>query len=689
MGAALRKGLEFFLGNGTAFIIKNWPTELIETPTEAQIRVDHKNALTQNARIRISNLRINAKYFNDLPAPLRVLQSAQPLIREVLIEKKGEAVTVVVDTLRLLFAPKTPDARFYFEDEGPWIPKDVIIFFQDFVDSLSLANDAAAGNPSQGPQQQEAEEGHGQAQGTAAAAADDDAAATRHSQGTASASGEGLFFKPSPNWKHSQVFQRVWALVHEMLATFHDISQMIKSTTVSIKNVSVGVREGGTSAMPARDSENAAVAGAAAAANAAAAGGGTGTQEAKPAGMETFLNVSWHDLELVLRTGAQDSKSDKKNSGSKGSGGKKNIALRTSSSLRSLLSRKKSQSARDLRRSNAVDFYRDALTAVYMEYAPAKVIDVPHLLEKFRGREVDMMKHVRAKYAVSAQHQEELIQRHRARLAAEEERQSYSAADISGHGGSSEFDATSMSPSSSASSTSNGMGLSYHLNAFRLSRDTWEQAQLRKLCSGGNGCSFVHREELVSVPSVVATSSAPVEKKGQSEPTESGSAVKSSNEFSTPQRARSQSHGGLMHQTPATPHLSNSFSPLLTPSPSMACVNAREHPVPPARVDLQQASRRETVSSSAATASKSKKRKKEGKLARSVVEFLASLSDVRVEVPLVICGVSSRMFPALAGTVDQLAGFYGVCLSSRPLHMLPVTFDVLLLRLPSGTKTCM
>ena len=229
MGAALRKGLEFFLGNGTAFIIKNWPTEVLERPTEKQISIDHKNALTQNARIRIYNLRLNAKYFNELPAPLRVLESTDPFIRELFIEKEGEAVTVVLDTVKVRLAPKLPDARFYVEDQGPWIPKDVIIFFQDFVDSLSLANNATtttttasnSNNPGSGrpPPQRGRTDGSGRFSG----------GHQQHQQGVGG----------STNWQYSQVFQRVWSIVYEWLATFHDISQMIKSTTIRIKNLSV------------------------------------------------------------------------------------------------------------------------------------------------------------------------------------------------------------------------------------------------------------------------------------------------------------------------------------------------------------------------------------------------------------------------------------------------------------------
>jgi hypothetical protein len=326
MGAALRKALEFFLGNGTTFIIKNWPTELIERPNEKQIHIEHKNALTQSARVRICDLHLNTRYFNDLPAPLQVIKSKEPLIRELVIEKKGEAVSFVVDTVRLWLAPKEPDARFYVEDEGPWIPKDLIIFFQDFIDSLSLANQSQA---TQDP-------------------------------GPSAGDGAALHFKPSANWKHSQVFQRVWSVVYEWLAYFHDLSQMVKTSTLTVKNVSVSVRESSSSASHhsgANDGQEADVETDDAAA--ARQEHHQHAQQQQPHQQqhhggdpnETHLNVLWHSFELMLRT---DGGGPEDNNSSKAAAA---VAVATAAAA--------AAAGEEQRKNDMKYFYRDSLTAVY------------------------------------------------------------------------------------------------------------------------------------------------------------------------------------------------------------------------------------------------------------------------------------------------------------------------------------
>jgi hypothetical protein len=317
MGAALRKALEFFLGNGTTFIIKNWPTELIERPTEKQIHIEHKNALTQSARVRICDLYLNAKYFNDLPAPLHVIQSKEPLIRELVIEKKGEAVSVVVDTVRLWLAPKEPDARFYVEDEGPWIPKDLIIFFQDFIDSLSLANQSQA--------------------------------TTTQDPTPSAGDGAALHFKPSANWKHSQVFQRVWSVVYEWLATFHDLSQMIKSSTLTVKNVSVSVRESASRGDDDDDESGVEADNAATAQQQHQKQQQQQQQQHSNDPSETHLNMLWDSFELMLRT----------DGGGPDDNGSSSKAMAAADAAAA------AAAAKEQRKRDNKFFYRDSLTAVY------------------------------------------------------------------------------------------------------------------------------------------------------------------------------------------------------------------------------------------------------------------------------------------------------------------------------------
>lgn len=539
MGAALRKGLEFFLGNGKAFIIKNWPTELLQKPTEKQIFVEHRNALTQNARIRIVNLHLNDEVFNELPSPLQVLPHEGPFIDELLLEKKGDSIRLVVDAMRVRFGAKRPSSRFYDEDEGPWIPNEVIVFIQDFFDSLSLATNAGS-------------------------VAGVDNNAFSHEGGQSSS---------STNWQHSTIFQRVWSSIYEWLATFHDISQMITSTTVIINNVSIALEE-------VHENHH------------------TNYPTHRPVTNAKFLHLSWKKLMLQLVTATYKESKD---------GGRRD---------------RPSTSKAKVKVKKTKHYYRDVLTAVYMEFHPEKVIDVPAILDKYRGREENMLSKLRTKYALTSAQQDDLYQKHLERLD------------------------NSTSSTAALPPSERKVGLRYEVGGFAVARGTWEHE-----VSPAKGFLFVATETLLSIPTVIASTSTPSTLDG------------------TPSR------GGL-----------NQNSVTRRPSPSI--VKLREKVLEGGMTPTPKRNSAPTVGSTSTQSTPkkpspqlSKAAKRDEKLAKSVVLFLRSLSDIRIEVPFVSCAISRDTFPALASTVSFVTGFYGVrsvCHKIRLMntHVCPFLFSL-------------
>ena len=191
---------------------------------------------------------------------------------------------------------------------------------------------------------------------------------------------------------------------------------------------------------------------------------GSHTAAGAAVAIETYLNLSWHSLDLMLRIG------DTTNGGG---GGSDNSSSK----------KKKKKSKKKLAKKQSVAFYHDVLMAVYTQLVPAKVSDVPRLLDSFRGREDDMVDKLRRKYNLSESQLVGLVDSYR-----EQQRQQQP-----GH----------RAAAAGAVDTPY-VGLQYEVKGFQLTWDAWERAELLQQRSGRGG-TYAHRQELLGIPSIVAT----------------------------------------------------------------------------------------------------------------------------------------------------------------------------------------